>query len=115
MRMKVNRALLIASIEEAMAREQKELAEKKAAFPKLEKAARLLYIENLKKYIEQVKSGGEIYDSYRLDNKMKVDVEFPKEVVEGKFNRHADALKRLRMVTTTEIELTDKDDYFQYI
>lgn len=115
MRMKVNRALLIASIEEAMREEQKQLAEEKAAFPKLDKAARLRYVKNLENYIEHVEAGGEIYDSYRFDNKMKVGVEFPKEVVEGKFARHADALKRLRMVTTPEIELTDKDDYFQYI
>lgn len=50
-----------------------------------------------------------------LDDKMKRGVKFPDEVKETKFNKHADALKRLRMVTTPEIELTDKDDYFQYI
>lgn len=114
MRMKVNRALLIASIEEAMQEEQTKLAAKKAAFPKLDKIARLQYVKNLENYIEHVEDGGEIY-GYHLDDKMKRGVKFPDEVKETKFNRHADALKRLRMVTTPEIELTDKDDYFQYI
>lgn len=115
MKMKVNRALLISSIEEAMSREKMEVAEKKAAFPKLDKAARLRYVKNLEKYIDHVEGGGEIYNSYQFDKKINSGTEFPDEVKEPKLSRHVDALKRLRMVTTPEIELNDKDDYFQYI